>query len=737
MDVHASPLDSPRGDESSCVYQLAFEVKRPSMTSEHHITFGPFRLETSQVRLWRGEQAVPLRPRTGAVLRYLATHPGRLVTKTELLQHVWTGTHVTDTVLRVCIREIRTVLEDAVEAPQYLQTVGKQGYQWLVAGDRAAVPPAAARPIVGRQAEVETLERRFTRAATGDRQLVFLSGEGGIGKTTVIDLWLTHLNVGNAVWLGRGQCAEHYGAGESYLPVLEALGQLSRGPAGPALLAALRRYAPMWLVQLPGLVSDAELERVQRQVQGATQARMKRELAEALDLLTANTPQVLELEDLHWSDGATVELLAYLAQRRAPAQLLVLGTYRPVETVLQAHPLRGIVQELCGRSQAADLRLEFLPAADVTAYMARRLGGPVAAPLAEFIYEHTSGNALFMVNMVEYLVAQEGMVRHAGEWMLRQDAEVQEISIPDGLRQLLVRRIETLLPETRRVLEGASVVGREFAVTAVAAGLQCSVEDVEARCEVLATQHHFIDDTGLSVWPDGTRGGSYRFQHALYQQALYEQIGTARRMQLHRHIGLCLEASYGTRAGDIAVQLALHFERGGEVERAVRYLQQAADNATRRNAHHEAVAALTKGLALLATLPDSPARAQQELTLLLILGPRLMAAKGYAVPEVGESYTRAHTLCQQVGEPRQRCQALQGLYRFHLIQAQLRMAGELSQQFFRLASHQHDMTLVQEGYMDLGLIAFYGGDPVTARAHLEQSLRLSRTPRLSTLLFPH
>jgi DNA-binding winged helix-turn-helix (wHTH) protein len=97
------------------------------MTSEHHITFGPFRLETSQARLWRGEQAISLRPRTGAVLRYLATHPGRLVTKTELLQHVWTGTHVTDTVLRVCIREIRTVLEDAVEAPQYLQTVGKQG----------------------------------------------------------------------------------------------------------------------------------------------------------------------------------------------------------------------------------------------------------------------------------------------------------------------------------------------------------------------------------------------------------------------------------------------------------------------------------------------------------------------------------------------------------------------------------------------------------------------------------
>src|SRR5262249_8649117 len=146
-------------------------------------------------------------------------------------------------------------------------------------GDDAAGPLAAARPIVGRQAEVEALERWFARAATGERQLVFLSGEGGIGKSTVIDLWLTRLASRSAVWLGRGQCAEHYGEGEPYLPVLDALGQLSRGPAGPALLAALRRYAPMWLGQLPGLVSEAELERVQRQVQGATQARMVRELA--------------------------------------------------------------------------------------------------------------------------------------------------------------------------------------------------------------------------------------------------------------------------------------------------------------------------------------------------------------------------------------------------------------------------------------------------------------------------
>jgi predicted ATPase len=166
----------------------------------------------------------------------------------------------------------------------------------------------------------------------------------------------------------------------------------------------LRRYAPMWLVQLPGLASDGELERVQRQVQGATQARMIRELADAVDMLTADTPLVLVLEDLHWSDSSTVECLAYLAQRREPARLLVLGTYRPVETVIQAHPLRGLVQELSGRGQCVELRLECLTAEDVAAYVVGRLGGPVTAALAAFVHERTEGNALFMVNIVEHLM---------------------------------------------------------------------------------------------------------------------------------------------------------------------------------------------------------------------------------------------------------------------------------------------------------------------------------------------
>jgi predicted ATPase len=389
-----------------------------------------------------------------------------------------------------------------------------------------------------------------------------VSGEAGIGKTTVVDLFVARLGTESPVRLARGQCVEQYGEGEPYLPVLEALRQLSVGPSHQEVLAALRQYAPLWLVQLPGLVPEAEWERLQRQVQGATSARMLREFAEALDVLTAEVPLVLVLEDLQWSDRATVALLAYVAQRRGPMRLLVLGTYRPVEVMLRAHPLRGMVQELRGRGQAVDLPLEYLPAEDVAAYMAGRLKGPVAGTLAELVHERTDGNALFMVNIVAHLVQQGLVVQHEGERWLREGVEAELASLPEGVRQLITRRIEALPPDARVVLDAASVEGEKFAVAAVAAGAECLVAEVEARCEGLAAQQHFIEDVGVTAWPDGTSSGDYRFQHALYQQVLYEQMGSARRVQLHRRIGVRLEAGYGVRAGEIAAQLAVHFERG-------------------------------------------------------------------------------------------------------------------------------------------------------------------------------
>ena len=183
------------------------------MEQEYRLAFGPFHFDGTPGRLWQGEQAIVLRPQSLAMLRYLVAHPGRLVTKAELRQHVWGGTHVSDTVLRVSVHEIRQALGDGAAAPRYVATVGRQGYRFLLGDALDVPPPLTTRPLVGRQGDVEAVAEWLPWAAHGARQFLFLSGEAGIGKTTVVDMVLTHLGPGSGVRMARGQCAEHYGEG--------------------------------------------------------------------------------------------------------------------------------------------------------------------------------------------------------------------------------------------------------------------------------------------------------------------------------------------------------------------------------------------------------------------------------------------------------------------------------------------------------------------------------------------
>src|SRR5262245_15478544 len=171
-------------------------------------------------------------------------------------------------------------------------------------------------------------------------------GEPGTGKTALVEAVVAQVSITDDIWVGHGQCMDHYGTGEAYLPVLEALGRLGRGPAGESLVAVLRQYAPSWLVHLPALLASEDREHLEHMVSGVTPARMLRELTEALEVLTTARPLVLVLEDLHWSDHATLEWLAYMVRRHDPARLLLLGTYRPVEVMVHAHALRSIVAEV-------------------------------------------------------------------------------------------------------------------------------------------------------------------------------------------------------------------------------------------------------------------------------------------------------------------------------------------------------------------------------------------------------
>ena len=707
------------------------------MPLQQLLRFGPYQLEGANGQLWCHTQVVRLPPKAAAVLWCLATQAGQVVTRETLHNTVWAETVVSDAVLTVCIREVRRALGDDPQQPRYIETVHRRGYrfvapvEWLapsLPGSRTMPPQdvstllQAAR-LVGREAEVAQVQAYLERASGGQRQVLFVTGEAGMGKTALVEACVTALAARKTAWIGWGQCVEHYGPGTGYLPVLEALSRLCRGPAGPTVLGQLRQWAPSWLAQLTGVLPPADQARLQRRTLGATRERMLRELAEALEALTAAHLLVLVLEDLHWSDPSTVEVLTLLARRREMARLVVLGTYRPAELILRAHPLKQAKAELQLHGHCAELILSYLPETAVAAYAAQHFSTSAAEAIAPVLYRRTAGHPLFMVHVTDYLAQQEGLKAGTGEELATWVAAVVD-AIPIGVQQLIELQLGRLREDEQRVLEMASVAGPEFAVASVGAGVPLSTARLEALCEALVQRAPFVEACGLAIWPDGTVSGQYRFRHALYQQVLYRRLAEARRVQGHRCIGSRLEAAYGARAAEIAAELAVHFERGHDAARAVRYMHQASDTALGRYAYQEAIDHLRHGLDLLTALPETPARTQQEIELQIALGPALMVTKGYAAPEVEHAYLRARELCEQIGDISQFFSALRGMWQFYHNQGALQTARELGEQLYRLARCQHDSTLHLLAHAALGTTVFFLGEFALARTYLEQGIAL-------------
>jgi predicted ATPase/DNA-binding winged helix-turn-helix (wHTH) protein len=718
------------------------------MEQNKHISFGPFRLDEGNECLWRGALAITLRPKIFAVLKYLIERPGQLVTKEQLLEALWLDTFVSDAVLKDSIKQIREALGDDAKSPQYIETLHRRGYRFIgqitenheqektklerqeevtplpdtTFPSHPFIPPPAPTGVVGRQTALTQMSQWLEKALGGKRQIAFVIGEAGIGKTTLVELFLQEISSDVNIALGRGQCLEQYGAGEAYLPVLDAFARLSREPGRGQVIEVLRKHAPTWLAQMPSLISTAERENLHQQLLGATRERMLREMAEAVEVLTTFMPLVLVLEDLHWSDYSTLALISYLARRRESARLMVVATYRPVEVILTEHPLKGIKQELKMHRLCEELPLEYLTRETVKEFLAVRFpGNQFPIKLVELIHQHTSGNPLFMSNMLDYLIDEQIIVEQEGKWQLRVDLAEVELGVPENIRHLIEKQIERLNPEEQRVLEAASVVGLECSAVAIAAALNDDILRVEECCEALARQHQFLSPPYIVELPDGTVTSRHKFTHMLYLDVLYSRIALTRRSQMHTRISERGETIYGEQVGEIAAELAVHFEQGRDWNKAIKYLLMAAENASRRFANYEALALSRRGLELLQSLPKNSERMAQELSLRMILGASLMAIKGFAAAEVGEVYEPARNLCEQQGDSLQLFKVLWSLGLFYLYRAELRQSLDIAEQLLPIAEKREDSILMMEAHRAFGVTCVALGRFPEALEHLTES----------------
>ncbi len=277
----------------------------------HQVHFGPFSIEDEPIRLRRGADLIQLRPKSLEVLKYLAERPGQFVSKEELLKRVWVGRVINDTGLRVCVREIRAVLGDNADMPYYLETIVGHGFRFLEGRNGRALFPDTTGPIVGRESELRQLEDYYQLAADGHSQFVLLGGEPGIGKTTLLNCFLDRVAEQPTMNVIQAQCVVHFGKSEAYGVVLEAIAHLVRDPN---MAKVLKRFAPTWLLQMPGLLDPVEFEQLQSQVSGVTSERMTREFCQAVEELAKLVPLIIVIEDLHWADISTIDLLASLAR---------------------------------------------------------------------------------------------------------------------------------------------------------------------------------------------------------------------------------------------------------------------------------------------------------------------------------------------------------------------------------------------------------------------------------------
>lgn len=646
-------------------------------------TFDRFELDTRLYELRREGRPVPVEPQVFDVLNLLVECRDQVVSKDQILERVWADRFISESTLVSRVTAARKAIDDDAKAQRLIKTVHGRGYRFVGeveerGGDAAAAPEPVElaaegdrrQPpsILGREDELRLLGEALEAAAAGDRRIVFVTGEAGLGKTTLVEAFVDQVRAGGEAWITSGQCLEHSGAGEAYMPVLEAVGRLCGRAEGGELVSLLVRRAPSWMAQMPWLLTDEQLDALKRRLGTVRNERMVREMGEALERLTARRPLLLVLEDLHWSDPSTVDLIAWIAARAEPCRLLLLATYRPEDVAAGGHPLAAVHQRLRLRGQCDDLTLPMLSRQAVRQYLERRMpNGPLPAGLATLVRRRTDGNPLFMVNLIETWIADGLLVQGPeGGWALQAPVEELGRRVPDSLRQLVELRLADLAPERRAALESASVAGMTFAAAAAATGCGGDVEEVERVLSRLAGEGRFLRFDGTAEWPDGTLSDRFEFIHSLYRDVIYDRVPAGRRSRLHRRIGRRVEEAYGSRAAERAAELALHYTRGRAPRRAVVFLRAAAERALDRGAYRESIGHFEAALGLLDGLPDKDHESDRlELDLRLVYAPTLAAIRGWGDAAVERAFRRALELCRALGEEGELFPILYGLAGMH------------------------------------------------------------------------
>jgi predicted ATPase len=467
---------------------------------------------------------------------------------------------------------------------------------------------------------------------------------------------------------------------------------------------------------------------------------MLRELTDALEAMARRAPLVVCVDDLHWSDVATLDWIASFAQRSDPAAVAFVGTCRQGDAGPRSDALAAIAGGLRLKGRSLEIALDRLaPDAVADLVMARWTPADGARPaferLAALVHQRTQGNPLFVINLVSELAAR-GLLSAAGDrWIVSQAFDAAALVIPGDLRRAIEQQVDRLDDEDRRLLEAASVAGGRCAAATVAAATRRTHEEVEAAFERLVRRGTLVKPAPAAAWPDGTVSACVEFTHPLYREVIEALVPPLRRAELHRAIAERLEHAYGPRAPELAADLAAHFEACRDWPRAADYAQHAAETARSRSAHEAARDGYRRALSLVARLAAGEARDEREVALQVGLGSVVMEARGWAAPEVEAAYARVRALAEARGGGRQLLPAVWNLWIFHTARGDLKEARRLADRLVSLAAETGEPAAVQQAHHAQWSTRFAIGDLAGTTIHARAGLRLCDGPSRDTLAY--
>jgi class 3 adenylate cyclase/DNA-binding winged helix-turn-helix (wHTH) protein/predicted ATPase len=584
-------------------------------------------------------------------------------------------------------------------------------------------------PLVGREQEVGLLRERWAQVKDGLGQVVLLSGEAGIGKSRLVQVLQEYVATESQAWLTPCQCLPYYQHTALY-PMIELLERVvlhfdrEESPSQKLrkLEGHLEQYGlplaetvPLFaaLLSLPLAAPHAPLTiSPEQQKQQTLHAFLTIFLR-----IASQQPVLFVMEDLHWVDPSTLELLSLLVDQGPTARILALWTFRP-----------DFSPPWTGRSHLTQVTLSRLlrrQAAEMTGRIAH--GKALPAEVVEQIVAKTDGVPLFVEELTKMVLESGLLQERADRYALAEP--LPPLAIPTTLHDSLMARLDHLAAVKSLAQLGATL-GREFSYPLLQAVAPWDEETLQQGLHQLVTAE-FLYQRGLP--PHAT----YLFKHALIQEAAYQSLLKSTRQQYHQRIAQVLEAQFPETAATQPELLAYHYTEAGVMAQAIPYWQQAGQRAIERSANLEAIGHLTKGLEVLTTLPDTPDRTRQELDVQTALGPALRAIKGWAAPEAARAYSRARELCQQVGETPQLFPVLFGLWTSSIVRPELQTARELGEQLLRLGQNAQNPALLVQAHWVLGFTLLFMGAFAPARAHMEHVMALydPQQHRSYTLLY--